>query len=48
MTGSNNGNLARRLGRLVKTPVAGEIVRAFVPPALPPDPPIEFSACYPN
>ena len=30
-----------RLGRIVETPVAGEIVRAFVPPALPPEPPID-------
>ena len=29
-----------RLGRFVETPVAGEIVRAFVPPPLPPEPPI--------
>jgi Fic family protein len=30
-----------RLGRFLKTPVGGEIVRAFVPPHLPPEPPIE-------
>ena len=30
-----------RLGRFVETPVAGEVVRAFVPPPLPPNPPIE-------
>ena len=30
-----------RLGRFIETPVAGEIVRAFVPPPLPPDPPID-------
>jgi len=30
-----------RQGRYVETPVAGEIVRAFVPPSLPPDPPID-------
>lgn len=30
-----------RLGRIVETHVAGEIVRAFVPPALPPEPPID-------
>lgn len=30
-----------RLGRFVETAVAGEVVRAFVPPALPPDPPID-------
>ena len=33
-----------RLGRFVKTPAAGEIVRAFVPPALPPAPPIDALA----
>lgn len=32
----------RRLGRLVETPVPGEMVRAFVPPPLPPDPPIDI------
>jgi Fic family protein len=32
---------ASRLGRYVETPVAGEIVRAFVPPALPPQPQID-------
>ncbi|RAI55981.1 Fic family protein [Roseicella frigidaeris] len=30
-----------RLGRFVETPVAGEFVRAFVPPPLPPVPPID-------
>lgn len=30
-----------RLGRFIDTPVAGEVVRAFVPPPLPPDPPID-------
>jgi Fic family protein len=34
----------RRLGRFVETPVAGEIVRAFVPPALPPYPPVDVLA----
>ncbi|WP_435655800.1 hypothetical protein [Brucella pituitosa] len=33
-----------RLGRFVETPVAGEIVRAFVPPSLPPKPPIDVLA----
>jgi Fic family protein len=32
---------AQRLGRFVDTPVAGEVVRAFVPPPLPPHPPID-------
>jgi Fic family protein len=31
-----------RLGRFVETPVAGEIVRAFVPPPLPPTPQIDI------
>lgn len=31
-----------RLGRFVETPVGGERVRAFVPPPLPPDPPIDI------
>ncbi|PZU58183.1 Fic family protein [Sphingomonas sp. VDB2] len=30
-----------RLGRFVETPVADEVVRAFVPPPLPPAPPID-------
>ena len=31
----------QRLGRFVETPVAGETVRAFVPPPLPPVPTID-------
>lgn len=31
-----------RLGRFTETPVGSEVVRAFVPPPLPPDPPIEI------
>jgi Fic family protein len=34
-------DLSQRLGRYVETPVAGEIVRAFVPPPLPPAPQID-------
>lgn len=34
----------QRLGRFVETPVAGEVVRAFVPPPLPPIPPIDVLA----
>ncbi len=34
----------RRLGHFVETPIAGEVVRAFVPPPLPPDPPIDVLA----
>lgn len=33
-----------RLGRFVETPMAGEIVRAFVPPPLPPEPSIDVLA----
>jgi len=33
-----------RLGRFVETPLAGEMVRAFVPPPLPPEPPIDVLA----
>jgi Fic family protein len=32
----------QRLGRFVETPVAGEVVRAFVPSPLPPIPPIDI------
>jgi Fic family protein len=39
MTAGDSTNL--RLGRFVETPVAGETVRAFVPPPLPPTPPID-------
>jgi len=34
----------QRLGRFVETSVAGETVRAFVPPPLPPDPPVDVLA----
>ncbi|MBK1735175.1 cell filamentation protein Fic [Halorhodospira abdelmalekii] len=34
----------QRLGRMVETPVAGEMVRAFVPPPLPPVPTIDVLA----
>ena len=33
-----------RLGRFVETSVGGEVVRAFVPPPLPPTPPIDVLA----
>ncbi len=35
-----------RLGHFTETPVAGEIVRAFVPPPLPPDPPLHLAPLY--
>jgi Fic family protein len=39
---------ATRIGRFVETPVRGEMVRAFVPPALPPDPPIDILSLLPK
>lgn len=33
-----------RLGRFVEAPMAGEIVRAFVPPPFPPEPSIDVLA----
>src|SRR5215472_13657891 len=35
-----------RLGTYTTTTVAGEPVRAFVPPGLPPDPPLELKVLY--
>src|SRR5260221_14672196 len=32
-----------RLGRYIEAAVGGERVRAFVPPALPPDPPLDLT-----
>jgi Fic family protein len=40
--------LDSRLGRFIDTPVGGEVVRAFVPPALPPQPPIDILALLPQ
>ncbi len=34
---------AGRLGRFVETAVGGERVKAFVPPPLPPNPPLEIT-----
>lgn len=39
-----DSNPDQRLGRYVETPVAGEMVRAFVPPPLPPKPQIDVLA----
>lgn len=39
-----DSNANQRLGRYVESPVAGEIVRAFVPPPLPPKPQIDVLA----
>lgn len=38
----NNNNKNQRLGKFIETPAGGEIVRAFVPPPLPPCPPINL------
>lgn len=48
MSESSNIGPNKRLGRMVETPVAGEIVRAFVPPALPPEPPIDILRLLPQ
>jgi Fic family protein len=37
-----------RLGRYVETPAGGEMVRAFVPPPLPPNPPIDILGFLPK
>lgn len=37
-----NNPASNRLGRFIETSFGGENVRAFVPPALPPDPPIQI------
>lgn len=39
----HTSNLDGRLGRFVETAVAGERVKAFVPPPLPPEPPVGLS-----
>lgn len=41
MAASTSNDWQGRLGRVVETVVGGEAVRAFVPPALPPRPPID-------
>jgi Fic family protein len=41
-------NSDSRLGRFVETSVGGEVVRAFVPPPLPPQPPIDILSLLPN
>jgi len=40
------GTRASRLGRLVKTSVGGERVRAFLPPPLPPTPPLDLQGLF--
>jgi Fic family protein len=37
-----------RLGSYISTTTAGEIVRAFVPPPLPPEPPLDLRGLYQN
>ena len=48
MSESGNDNPNGRQGRFVETPVAGEIVRAFVPPSLPPNPVIDILGLLPK
>jgi Fic family protein len=48
MSGTGRSDVDRRLGRIVRTAVGGEIVHAFVPPSLPPDPPIDIAALVPR
>jgi Fic family protein len=48
MNESSGDDPRGRLGRLVETSAAGETVRAFVPPALPPSPPIDILALMPQ
>ena len=48
MTESSNDTRNGRVGRLVEALVAGELVRAFVPPVLPPDPPIDILGLLPQ
>lgn len=40
------GTLASRLGHYVETAAGGERVRAFLPPPLPPDPPLDLPALF--
>jgi Fic family protein len=40
------GTVASRLGRYVETAAGGERVRAFVPPPLPPDPPLNLARLF--
>lgn len=37
-----SGTLASRLGQFVETTAGGERVRAFLPPPLPPNPPLDL------
>lgn len=41
-----SGTWANRLGQFVETGVGGEKVRAFLPPPLPPDPPLDLSGQF--
>jgi Fic family protein len=43
-----NNNPNSRLGQFLETSVAGETVRAFVPPPLPPNPPVEIMSLLPK
>ena len=48
MSESGDNSRYRRLGRLGATRAAGEIVRAFVPPVLPPDSLIDILGLLPH
>ncbi len=37
-------SIPSRLGRIVQTALAGETVRAFIPPRLPPEPPLDIAS----
>ncbi len=43
-----NDDTSSRLGRFLETSVAGETVRAFVPPPLPPNPPVDIMSLSPK
>lgn len=43
-----NDSTDSRLGRFLETSVAGETVRAFVPPPLPPSPPVDIMSLLPK
>jgi len=45
---ANTNATDSRFGRFVDTPVGGEVVRAFVPPPLPPRPPIDVMSLLPH
>ena len=48
MSDMSNQAPSGRVGHWVETPAGGEIVRAFVPPPLPPNPPVDILALLPH